>query len=378
MNRGGVETWLLNVFRQRMPGVAFEVMVHDAAAGAYDGALEELDIRIHRNVHFRNPLRYASRFATILREAGPFDVVHSHVHHYSGVVLALAARNGVPIRVAHSHSDTTARNAAAPALRRVYLALMQRAISRYATDGFACSEVAGRALFGDQWERDRRWQRLYCGIDADSFDIPSPSEAVRAEFGLPRGADLLIHVGRFDEPKNHTFLIDVFDRVCRKSDRAFLLLVGTGPLEPSVRTQARRLGIDKRIVFCGVRDDVPRLLTAANVFVFPSIYEGLPLSCLEAAAAGIPLVVSDQVTPEVLVHADRSEMLPIASPDRWAEAIARKLPVGRDRHGGIRSIRGTKFDVQVSAATLVSSYGHIWHADRALSAGWRTLGEKHE
>ena len=357
MNRGGVEAWLVNVFRQGLAGVSFDVMVHEVAAGAFDATLQDLGVALHRNPYLRNPLAYWKRLSSILRDAGPFDVVHSHVHHYSGVVLAAAAWNGVPTRVAHSHSDTSAAQAEAPWKRRAYFRLMEAAIDRYATQGFACSDLAARSLLGEAWQDDLRWRRLYCGIDAASYDVESATDAVRAEFGLNPESRLLIHVGRFDAPKNHQFLLEVFAALCHRRDDLVLLLVGCGPLQRCIRQRAAGLGIAQRVVFCGARDDVPRLLTASNVFLFPSLYEGLPLACLEAQAAGIQVVVSDQVTPEVLLDRRLSTPLPLAV-DRWAAEVEVRSVVPRQRELGLSIVRASQFEIGQSARALVDAYRH--------------------
>jgi glycosyltransferase involved in cell wall biosynthesis len=367
MNPGGVESWLLNVFRTARPDrVAFDVMVHQAAAGAYDAELQELGIGIHRNTEYRSVARYYRRFREIAAASAGYDVVHSHVHHYSAVVLACAAALGIPARIAHSHNDTQAADRHSSAPRRAYLAAMRQLLRISATKGIACSGLAAAALFGEQWE-STGCELLYCGIDPARFAGAIERAPVRREFGIPREGELVIHVGRYDHQKNHSLLVDAFAVLAGRRPSAYLVLVGGGPLEDSIRARTGQLGIEHRVRFCGRRADVPRLLNAADVFAFPSHHEGLPLSCLEAQAAGLPLVISDRITPEVIVVPDRVTRLPLGTAESWAagiEAAFRQIP---DRDRGMSAVAGSPFDIHRSTASLLSLYSAQFQA-KAVAA----------
>jgi glycosyltransferase involved in cell wall biosynthesis len=356
MNPGGVESWLLNVFRTTdRRSVVFDVMVHNAAEGAYDAELRDLGIGIHHNTEFRSVARYYRKFREIAGSTR-FDVVHSHVHHYSGVVLACAAALRIPVRIAHSHNDTHVADSASGAARRAYLKAMRALLRVSATKGVACSQLAAAALFGDRWQQAGRCELLYCGIDSVQFGRMDQRLPVRREFQLPTDAEILIHVGRFDYQKNHDLLIDAFATLARRRQSAALLLVGSGPLEESIRTKARELGVYDRIRFCGRRTDIPRLLSAADAFVFPSHHEGLPLSCLEAQAAGLPLVLSDRITPEVVVVPERVTMLPLGSAETWANGMTAALRQGSDRERGLNAVAASPFDIRNSTASLLALY----------------------
>ena len=355
MNPGGVENWLLNVFRTpHHSAVRFDVMVHQAAEGAYDAELRELGIGIHHNTGFRSLPRYYRRFREIA-VAARYDVVHSHVHHYSAIVLACAAALGIPARIAHSHNDTQAADRTAGTARRAYLTAMRALLRVSATKGVACSRVAAAALFGERWQR-AGCELLYYGIDSCRFGGLSERLPVRTEFQMPADAEILIHVGRFDHQKNHALLVDAFAALARRRRSVVLLLVGGGPLEESIRARARALGVQDRIRFCGRRADVARLLSAADAFVFPSHHEGLPLSCLEAQAAGLPIVLSDRITPEVVIVPERVTMLPLGSAGTWANGIEVALRQGSDRECGLNAVASSPFDIRRSTESLLALY----------------------
>ncbi len=301
MNPGGVETWLMHVLRHiDRRKFQFDFLTHTRDRCFYDQEIQHLGGRIIPCMHPSWPWCYAKNFSRALSLFGPYDVVHSHVHHFSGFVLTLAARANVPIRIAHSHNDLSTVDRRAGIMRRLYLTLSKRLIARHATVGLACSNLAAAALFDAAWQTDPRFKVLYCGIDLKPFQESVDREHVRKELGLPPEAFVCGHVGRFAEQKNHDFLVDIFSLVAKDLPKASLLLIGDGPLRTKIEEKVRRLGLDDRVIFAGVRADVPRLMLGAmDCFVFPSFHEGLPLVLLEAQAANLPCIISNTISDEV-------------------------------------------------------------------------------
>jgi glycosyltransferase involved in cell wall biosynthesis len=360
MNRGGAETWLMHVLRNiDRREFRMDFLVHTTQPGAYDEEIRALGSEVIPCLHPRRPWDYARNFRRILREHGPYDVVHSHVQHYSGYVLRLARRSGVPVRVAHCHLDTAALQATSAPARHAYLALMRRWIGHHATHGLACSTQAGASLFGASWGTDPRWRVVYCGIDLGPFRARPDRAAVRAELGISSDAFVVGHVGRFVEQKNHAFLLEVAAEVARREPGARLLLVGDGPLRRDVEARARRLNLDGRALFAGVRADVPRLLLGAmDVFLFPSVYEGLPLGLLEAQAAGLPCVCSDAVAPEAVAGPLVRRLSLSRPPEAWADAVmdARSLARRAEPLAGVAALERSPFAVARSVEALEELY----------------------
>jgi glycosyltransferase involved in cell wall biosynthesis len=301
MERGGVETWLMhvlhNIDRERFQ---LDFLVHTTNSCAYDEEIRALGSEIIPCLSPSCPWQYAKNFKRILREYGPYDVVHSHVHHFSGFVLFLARRAGVPIRITHSHNDTSLNDSGSCMLRKGYLKIMKHLIKREATCGLACSRQAAVALYGEDWQENLRWQVLYCGIELEPFRQSVDCDEVRREFGIPMDAFVLGHVGGFREQKNHTFLIDIAAEVAKQDHSMRLLLVGDGPLRRKIENKVIRLRLTDKIIFAGLRHDVARIMRGAmNMFVMPSLHEGLPVVGIEAQAAGLPLVISDTITDEL-------------------------------------------------------------------------------
>jgi glycosyltransferase involved in cell wall biosynthesis len=363
MNRGGVETWLMDVLRNIDRSLfCFDFMVHTAQPAAYDEEAKKLGSRIIACPNPQKALRYGRTLKCILREYGPYDAIHSHVHHFSGWVLRLAREAGVPIRVAHSHSDTRPVDSKAKVIRKVYLGLMKRWIGLHATAGVAASEEAGLALWGSNWRRDPRWRILYCGIDLRSFHIACEKSTVREEFGIPEDAHVIGHVGRFDSQKNHGFMLKVLEFIVRQKPDVWLLLVGGGRLRHDVEREAISKNIGDRVVFAELRDDVPRvLLGAMDVFLLPSLCEGLPVAVLEAQAAGLRCLCADNVTREVSIVPGAVEFLPLAvGPQVWADRVLTLLDEPRHHPEYARDVvTNSPFAIENSVAALCRFYNEV-------------------
>ncbi len=258
------------------------------------------------------------RFRRLLREQR-FDVVHSHVLLSSGFFLRLAAREGVPVRVAHFHSTGDGRPTTPR--RRMQRRLMRRWIHGYSTHILAVSEGA-MAAWSPRWRSDPRCQVVYDGIDVAPFAQMPDCHEVWPEFNLPEECRLYIHVGRLATPKNHERLIAIFAEIARADPSAYLLVVGRGgnDIERMLRARVAEWGIADRVVFAGLRFDVPRLLTAADLLLFPSLREGLPGAVLEACAAGTPVLASDLPgVREIAAQCPAVRYLPLDMGDKdWA------------------------------------------------------------
>jgi glycosyltransferase involved in cell wall biosynthesis len=324
LNRGGAETWLVQVLHHiDREKYQMDFLVHTAAPGAYDQDVKSLGSRVVVCAGYPNPLRYAWSFVRILRQLGPYDCVHSHVHHFSGFVLMLAALSKVPIRIAQSHSDTRSVNARSSIVRKAYLALMAALIRLCSTGGIAVSQNAAAALFPASWSADPKWNIIPLGIDLAPFRGEVDPARIRRELGIPPDAIVVGHVGRFVAVKNHKFIVQIARHFCEDEPRAIFLLVGDGPLRPEIEEMVRAAGLSNRFVFTGLRSDVAAIMKGAmDCFLFPSLYEGFPLALVEAQAAGLPCVLSDAVSEEADLMPEQIWRLSLANPAKeWARAI---------------------------------------------------------
>jgi glycosyltransferase involved in cell wall biosynthesis len=357
MNQGGVESWLMALLRYANRGeVAMDFLVHTAQPAVHDSEITGRGgcvipcPSVHRPGYIRD-------FDNALLRHGPYDVLHSHVHWFSGVTTTLARRRGIRLRIAHSHSNSSLAEASAgawrAAYRTVYRSAMRRGILASATHLLAASGPAACALFGANWREVSRVRVLYCGVVLAPFaagDAARDRTSARQEFGIAADEIVMGHVGNFHAPKNHRFLAAIAAAAGLR-----VLCVGSGPLLEPVRSVFEQAGV--RAILTGPRSDIPRLLRAMDVFVFPSLYEGLPLAVVEAQAAGLPCVVSSEVTREVEVIPGSIRWLPLAAGARlWGDAAlaaAAEPPQSTDVLGAMQR---SPFGVETSFAQMCSIY----------------------
>jgi glycosyltransferase involved in cell wall biosynthesis len=355
MNRGGVETWLMNVMRN-LDREQFEThfLVHRAAEGEFDREILRLGGQIHRGASPRNLLQYATNFDRIVKSNRGFDVVHSHVYWFSGFVMRLSYEAGIPVRIAHSH--TTASGPAWHLPRKIYEKLMRQWIRRYATHRVGMSRQAGIALFGE--DENYAFQLLRHGMDFAPFDKVQPAAAAKSALGIAPQRKVIGQVGRFTRVKNHDFTVEVFAKTVADGTDAHLLLVGDGELLPSIRAQINSRGLAGRCTLTGIQPNVIPYFSAMDVFLMPSRWEGLGLVALEAQAAGVPVIASTGVPADVDVIPRLIEHLPLKEgATEWAQEVQRKLNEPVARHGDEPQIlRDSPFGLDERLDALRSIY----------------------
>lgn len=369
MNRGGIETWLMHILRHiDREYFRMDFLVHTNEECAYDAEIRALGSKIIPCLSPSRPWIYASNFKKVLREYGPYDIVHSHVHYFNGYVLNLAKQAGVLNRISHTHLDSSAFEANRGWRRRLYVGLSKSLINRYATAGLGCSQSANVDLFGTNWKNDFRWDLLYYGINIDPFKEPIDHEAVRSEFNLPADAFVIGHVGRFDPQKNHQLLLQIFAEIVKIEPNAYLLLVGQGYLQTNIEQQANELSIADRVIFAGSRPDVSKLMRGAmDIFLFPSQYEGLGLVLIEAQAAGLPCIFSDVVPGEADLVKPLLKRLSLSqAPSEWAKEVNSRRNTDKQitLFDACKIVENSPFNIQTSYRQLQNFY--INHVNRRL------------
>ncbi|MEJ2071326.1 MAG: glycosyltransferase [Syntrophobacterales bacterium] len=350
LNMGGSETWLMNVLRLLdQSHFHMDFLVFTNKDYYYNSEIRNLGAKII--ISKPKSWRFPFTFRRILQDHGPYNIVHSHPHFLSGYILFWAHCFGIPIRVAHSHTDTTRsrRFGRGNLFRRAYMQVMRQAIKNHATAGLAASREAAKALFGDDWSLDPRWRLLYCGLDLTPFAAPVDRQKVRQEFGLNSQDFVVGHIGRFHELKNHQFLIKIANEMIKKDSNTRYLLVGDGPLRPTIESQVSEAGLTHWVIFTGVRNDVPRLMLGAmDVFLFPSLLEGLGLVLVEAQASGLPCVISDIVPSEAdIINSLITRLSLTKSAQEWSEEILslRNLLPQISQTGALKIVEESPFNI---------------------------------
>lgn len=318
MDRGGLETMLMNYYRQIDRSVLqFDFLTHREAKAAYDDEIQALGGRIY---HLPRLVPWSKKYQAALdaffADHPEYSVIHVHQDCLSAVILKAAKKRGIPVRIAHSHNANQDKNLKYP-IKLFY----KRFIPEYATHLMACGRMAGEWMFGGA-----PFSVLPNAIDAAAYRFDAAKrEAMRTALQIGPQSLVIGHVGRFMPPKNHAFLLQIFAAVQQQCPDSRLLLVGDGELRPAIEAQAARHGIADNVIFTGVRSDVNDLLQAMDVFVLPSLYEGLPVTMVEAQAAGLPCIVSNRVSQECVLTEGLVEDISLdKSPHSWAEKILEK------------------------------------------------------
>lgn len=326
LGAGGIERWLLSIFRlARESGVRWDIDLLVLFDGdmALRRDFEAIGVKVSL-LDFR-----WSRYLSANRELSryfrrrKFDVVHSHLDFLSGFVLPIAARSNVPKRISHVHNTRFSFSHEAPLGRKLLGYYLKSRTRRSATLELGCSEGALEAFYG----RGASGRVHHCSIPLPTVQ-PTRSERLRARFdlGLPASASVLISLGRLSSQKNTQFTLRVFAELLKSKSDSILLIAGCGPEREALRGLVDELGLGDAVRFLGVRDDVPRLLYASDLLIQPSIYEGLPVSVLEAQAFGVRCVISDNITAETVIVPNLVKRLPLdMSPGEWALNIRQFL-----------------------------------------------------
>jgi glycosyltransferase involved in cell wall biosynthesis len=327
---GGAETWLMQVAKFLDPSrIHLDVAVNNPVETSYTKAARERGWDIITCPSLQNPLSYARGFARLLSENGNYDVVHSHLQSFSGLILRVAHSAGVPVRIAHSRNSSDGKRLT-PA-RWLYRQQMRRWLARYSTALLAVSRNAALGAFGPRLGSEKCC-RLMTAIDFSCFRQSVDATGLRHQLALPENVKVVGHVGSFRRQKNHAFLLEVVRSVAAKRADVIFLLVGDGPGRSAFEQRLRDEGLTRQVRILGERPDVPALMLGAmDCFMLPSLHEGLPRVLVEAQAAGLPCCASAAIDREAAAYAGAVRFLRLDSgPEVWACAVLDSLVDGRD------------------------------------------------
>lgn len=325
LQAAGIESFIMNTYRNiNREEVQFDFLVTRDTEEYYDKEIAELggkklviDFMEHKSTFLR-VLKETRALKKILDESS-YDIIHVH----SGTplrifYLAAAKRAGVKTRIYHSHSAKVMGPHKLLRVKRMIFWLLKQFFPKYATDFFACSELAGQWMFPKRIQK--KVQIVHNGIDTERFRF---NDEIRLDYRKKLNLInnyVIGHIGRFNDQKNHSFLLDIFKEVAERNEDARLILIGEGELEEQIKSKIRKLHLEQKVQMLGVRRDVAQIMQAMDVFVLPSNYEGLPVVGIEAQASGNLCLLSDQVTPETVITPN-AKLLSIGNTDVWVKAI---------------------------------------------------------
>jgi glycosyltransferase involved in cell wall biosynthesis len=298
MNVGGTETMLMNVYRNiNRDEVQFDFISYYTDDGYFDKEIKKLGGRV---IKIPSPstvgaIKALGDLCKVVKKYGPYDAIHCHTLFNCGLAVLAGYISRVKIRISHSHTTCDVESSV---IKKIYIGIMKRLIKVFSTHLLACSKNAAIYLFGKNAENNPKYTYIPNFIEYRKFITKDPADYVAEELGIQKQDKVVGHIGRFIDAKNHKFIIEVMVNMISKDERVKGILVGEGVLKEEVQQAVKRLGLENRIIFLGIREDIPDILKVMDLFIFPSIYEGLGLVLLEAQAAGLPCLVSEAIQPE--------------------------------------------------------------------------------
>lgn len=350
MEYGGVEAVVMNYYRHiDRNQIQFDFFVDSDSSCPQKQEIEELGGRIFFVPPYQKITVYMKTLIKLFKE-NHYAIVHAHINTLSVFPLMAAWIAKVPVRIAHSHST-----AGKGEFKKNILKYSLRPFSKvFATDYYACSEFAGRWLFGDKAYEQGKVIVWKNAIDVNKYQYNVlVRNKVREKLGI-KDKFVIGHVGRFMYQKNHKFLIEIFYEVIKHRKNAVLLLIGEGDLLDEIRNMVSQLKIDDKVLFLGARKDVDKLYQAMDIFVLPSFYEGLPVVGVEAQAADLPCLFSNKMTMETKITSE-SVFLPLEL-ECWVEAIIKKNIRQSKELEGKNEIKKNGFDIEYEAKKLQELY----------------------
>ncbi|CAN5334480.1 glycosyltransferase family 1 protein [soil metagenome] len=355
LSGGGIQKVLLDLLRFRNADrYVVDVCVMADDVGEWGGDAEALGSRIYSCSLRRSPFTFARRFGQIIKD-GDYGVIH--VQRSSMIMtfpLSVAHSLNVPRRIAHFQN---CRQVVAP--RDILSPVLRSRLQRRATNVVGASEPVLDSHFGASWRNDPKYSVIPNGIDFDVFLAPQDRAAMRAALGLSQENIVVGHVARFSEAKNHTAIVDVAEAACARDSSLRFVLVGDGPLRPSIEATVAARGLREKIMFTGWRSDIPAVLSAFDMLFFPSRWEGFGLVLVEAQAAGLPCVTSDLPVFEKILHPELWALrFPLSAPRealKGIEFLARS-PEERTRLGAAGREHSRRFDIRAVTRRIESLY----------------------
>ncbi len=349
---GGVEAVVMNYYRHiDRSKIQFDFICDSDSTNIPYDEIKKLGGKVILVPPYQKVFKYHKELKKVLKE-GNYKIVHSHINTLSVFSLFAAKCAKVPVRIAHSHSTTNKKEKKKNLLKQVL-----RPFSKlFATDYMCCSELAGRWLFGNKEYDKGNVYLLNNAIDLDKFKYDEKvRNKKRKELKVKDSTLVIGHVGRFVEQKNHRFLIDIFNEVHKKNKDSILLLIGQGPLMKEIKVKVKNLKLEKYVKFLGQREDVNELYNAMDVFLLPSLYEGLPVVGVEAQANGLLCIFSYDMTKETKVL-DSAKFMSLCKPTQeWANIILEDVSKFK-RQNTKKEISSNGFNIKDEAQKLNDIY----------------------
>lgn len=358
LRHGGIQQLILEILKHMdKEKVQIDLVVFDdGETYPLEEEVKKLGINLYKlDGWIKSPLSYIKQKKVMdkfYKDHHDYKVVHLHSSSKNFFVLKEAKKYGIPVRIAHSHNiGFQTKNK----IKILIGNILKNALIKNATDYFACSKLAGEWLFGDEITKANKFKVIHNAVEYDKFKFNSEvRNNIRTELNINNNCILFGNVGRFTNQKNHTFLIDIFNEIHKMNENTKLILIGIGEKEEEIKQKVKDLKLENDVIFAGFKKNVNEYMSVMDVFLMPSLYEGLPVVGVEAQAAGLPCFMSkDVITDEVKITSG-VHFIPLQkSAKEWAEEI---LNSNLDRKNTERELKKAGYFIDDMARSLAEYY----------------------
>ena len=357
LSAGGAETMVMNIYRNvDHEKIRFDFIVFNERSSFYTEEIKKLGGRIFTV----NPIRkvgiwkFIKEVKKVIYEYGPFDIVHSHIDYLSGFVMLAARLSGIKIRISHSHNTQALTYKGN--LKGLRLLVARELIIKNSTNLFACSIPAAEYMFGVKYAT--KSTIINNAIDLQKFSNKKEFNynTLCRKLSLDNSYDYYIHIGRFVEQKNHKTLIDIFEIFHNNNSNAKLLLLGEGKLQDEIKAYVQKKRMENYVIFLGNRENVQEFLYISKAFLLPSLFEGLPVTLIEAQAMNVPCVISDNINKDVDCGLNLLKFIPLNDLSKWVEVIE-KVAMHRTYKDNTLVMREKGYDILYNIQKIYKIYG---------------------
>ncbi len=337
MNPGGAESLLMNLYRNiDRNKIQFDFYVTDK--GIFDDEILKMGGKIYYTESLQKCglMKYLKNWKDFLNNHSEYKIIHSHLNNVSGLLFRIAKKKNIPTRIIHSHTSETINSLKV----KIFKKLLNHFIIKYSTVLIGCSDKANEWLYG---KHKNNAIILNNGIETERFKYDEIiRKRIREDLGIIDTTIVIGHVGRLVEVKNHKFIIEVFERYHSNNNNSILLIIGDGPLKTKIETLVKEKNLENCVKLLGTKTNINEYMQAIDCFIFPSIYEGLPVTLIEAQAAGLPILASKNISEMSKIN-DNFVFLDINDqPENWVD----KINVCDNREKYSDNVRDAGFDIK--------------------------------
>lgn len=355
MNAGGMETMIMNYYRNLdRTKIQFDFLISEKEKCFYEDEINNLGGKIYRITSRRTDIMKNRQELKQFFKEHKYQIAEFHQGITYYYPLKMAKKYGVSKRIIHNHGIDRKFLKKLKIYNEVFA---KRRISNLATNYFSCSVDVNNQLFSNKIIKQNNIEIIPNAIDVEKYEYSLKNrKEIREELKIDEGTKIYGHIGTFTYPKNHNFLIDLYEKIQKTETDSKLILIGEGTLKKEIEDKVKEKKLQDKVLFLGIRQDIYKILSAMDYFIFPSIFEGVPLTLIEAQSNGIPIAMSDSIFKEATINSNCFR-LSLNDEEKWINKIKNNNEeTTEQRIRRNEEIRQTNFNIKLQAKNLQKIY----------------------